>query len=752
MATTHDSSPGDSPNDPEISNPEFQTVLKSLVDIYRPILEEDLKRAADLNALGAEASKAPPDCDAELAAAQRLFGNFPDEKVALALLPVEARELLGPIERWRWCLLHIRCCMIFGWLVCRRPRSFRLSVYYLYRYWICVRQAIGSPVTPGKLTAVERRDFETLIAALAKAYRPYLSDQLATVDFTTGLSEEIDEGKIDCTEGEEEAAAVFERLLTVETAQALLGEAAFKAHSAEPWFWFCRCWCLCAIRFGCCLARARNFLDVYHCLRLYWRCLRECFRPLTCQLTGPDGCVAEQVNTSIPALVVPITGTAAGVGFVRYVLEWSLNGIVWHASNFVYPPVPPGNSVQGNIPVIGGLLAFLDTTLLNAGLYFLRMTVYGISQATQPCGPITFQVFKKDVRITGVDGNFTLDTNPFDPAARFMDNVPALCTRPAGAFEASFGTCVSVWGSAYIAGCDDNQKIKSYTLDYKPGYETDCTTGGWTNFWPTVTFDTAAKLRAINMRTDTSVLTANWGPDCLVPVMFPPWCLLSDPQALLYPSSWTTNIGGCQLSGLFTLRLVVADTLGNTYCDTQRIWLDNKPITALIRIDAVPKCADLFVSNFAKPPDCTVPWPLPVSGIAYDEYIDDTAMVHPRPDDNFDYYVVSVEKQGGPTISAPIPGPGGACFFGTTRVGDPGTRCGVPTVPTVIGTLCSFDLRAVDPICKPPGVPNDFTIPRGECCVYIFHLTVYDRTARACGSNWATADWPVKICNDLPPA
>src|SRR5262249_30866196 len=198
------------------------------------------------------------------------------------------------------------------------------------------------------------------------------------------VGEESKEGKIDCSGGEEEAAAVFERLLTVEAVQALLGDAAFKAEAAEPWFWFCRCWCLCAIRFGCCLARARNLLDVYKCLRLYWRCLRECFRPLTCQLTGPDGCVPEEVNASIPALVVPITGTAAGAGFVRYVLEWSLNGIVWHNTYFVYPPVPPGNPAQGNAPVVSGLLAYLNTTFLNAGTYFVRMTVYGANQATQP--------------------------------------------------------------------------------------------------------------------------------------------------------------------------------------------------------------------------------------------------------------------------------------------------------------------------------------------------------------------------------
>lgn len=737
---------------PDPSDPDFQLVLKSLIEVYRPILEEDLKRAGDLKALGEEARNAPPDCEAELAAAERLLGQFPDEKVVLALLPAQARELLGPIERWRWCFLHIRCCMIFGWLLCRRPRTFRLSAYYLYRYWLCVRQAVGSPVTPGRLTDSERKDLNTLVEALAKAYRPFLTDQLASIDFTAGLSDDVADGKVDCSEGDEDAAEVFERLLTVDTAQALLGEEAFRHHSQEPFFWFCRCWCLCAIRFGCCLARAKSLVDVYKCLQMYWQCLRECFRPLTCQLTGPDGCIAEQVNTAIPAFVVPITGTAGGLGFVRYVLEWSLNNVIWHATNFVYPPIPPGNTTQGNTPVFGGLLAYLDTTLLNAGTYFVRMTVVGANEKA-PCGPIIFSVFKKDVRILGVASNFSLDAPSSDPAARLTDLVDAKCTRPAGTFEASFGGgCLYVWGSAYVGGCDDTRKIKRYALDYKHGYETDCTNPtGWTNF-TSVVFTTPAQYRAINMRTDTSVLTADWVPDCLVPVPFPPWCFLTDPQGRLAPSAWNTSVGGCQLSGLFTIRLVVDDTLANTYCDTQRLWLDNKPITALITILAVPKCADLFVSKFATPPDCSVPWNLPVSGIAYDEYIDESLPLT-RPNDNFDYFIIRVEKQGGPTITIPI-GPGGSCFYGTSRVGDPGTRCGVPTVPVSIATLTDFDLRAVDMVCKsqlPYPVPDAFTLERGTCCVYIFHLAVFDRTSRPCGTSVATSNWPVKICNDLQP-
>lgn len=307
-------------------------------------------------------------------------------------------------------------------------------------------------------------------------------------------------------------------------------------------------------------------------------------------------------------------------------------------------------------------------------------------------------------------------------------------------------------GSAYIGGCDDTRKIARYALDYKRGYETDCTNPtGWTNF-TSVVFTTPAQYRAINMRTDTSVLTADWGPDCLLPLPFPPWCGIFEPDGRLVPKFWNSNPGGCHLSGLFTIRLVVEDTLGNSYCDTQRVWLDNKSITALITILAVPKCTDLFVSRFAIPPDCSVAWNLPLSGIAYDEYIDESLPLT-RPNDNFDYFVITVEKQGGPTIQIPI-GPGASCFFGTSRVGDPGTRCDLPSNPPSIATLTDFDLRAVDMVCKPQlpyPVPDAFTLERGTCCVYIFHLAVFDRTMRPCGGNVATSSWPVKICNDLQP-
>ena len=735
---------------------DFRAVLKELLAAYQPVLEEDLARAKAPDRLEKEAQAKEFNCEDEITLAGRIFERFWTEDVAQRILPVEARQLLGPIERWRWCLLHIRCCIIFGWLLCRGPRNFRAWVYYLYRYWRCVRQVLGIPVADPP-TPEQRKDFQTLVQALAGAYKPYLTDQLATVEFPAGVPDELLAGKIDCHEGTDAAAEVFDRLLSVETAPALLGQEIFAKHVQEPWFWFCRCWCLCAIRFGCCLARARNLIDLFRCLQGYQRCLRECFRPLTCTLTDPTGCVAEEPNPAIGAFTVEVRGTAAGGGFSHYVLAWSTDDVVYHNADFHYPPIPPGGGVQGNAPVVGGLLGLFDTTFKDPGSYFIRMTVFSVTGATTVC-KIHFELYKKDVRILGVDSYFTMDTGWPDPAARFIENVPVLCTRPAGTFEVSFGGCLTIQGGAFVGGCD-GKKIKRYSIDSKPGFEVDCSTPGWTNRW-NVDYATPAQYRFVNWRTDSSVLTSRWGPDCFVPTFIPPLCApftKALPDALLYPDCWGSKVGVCDLSGLFTLRLVVEATDGTTYCDTQRIWIDNKPICAMIKIDAVKKCADLFVGDFAKPPDCSVPWPLPVSGIAYDEYIDELLPLT-RPNDNFDYYYVRVTKQGGPSIIIPVPGPGGTCFYGTSRVGDPGTRC-TPCDPenpdpgAVFGTLTTFDLRAVDLLCKgnlPYAVPDKFTVPRGECCVYVFEVWVYDRTITSAGPHWAHDQWPVKICNNLP--
>lgn len=747
----------------ELHNEDFQFVLKALLAAYQPILEQELKLAGDPAALSKQAEGGPPDCEVEIARANQIFGKFFTEEVAVRMLPADARRMLGPVDQWRWCLQHIRCCIIFGWLACRGPRNFRAFSDYLYRYWQCVRETLGTPVSSPP-TPEQRRDFTILVEELAAAFKPYLTDQLATVEFPAAIPDEVITGKIDCREGLQEACNIFERLLTQRTAEALLGKDAFTSRSKEPAFWFCRCWCLCAICFGCCLARARSLVDALWCLIYFFRCLARCFGPLTCNITDPQGCVAEEPSPALGAFVVEVRGTASGGSFNHYVLEWSDDGVTYHATDFIYPPIPPGNAGPGTAPVFNGLLADFNTTFKNPGSYWIRMTVFSGSGAQQPCVR-QFQLFKKDVRILGVDNYFNLDTGWSDPAAKFVESVPALCSRPASTSEVSFGECISVQGGAWVGGCNTAQ-IKTYMLDYKPGFEANCNTPGWSNFWK-IDYVTPAQYRFVNMRTGTSYLTANWGTDCFLPWFANVCAPFTKPElnALLYPSCWPSNIGGCQLNGLFTFRLTVVDTNNVTYCDTQSLWIDNKYPCGAIRIDAVPKCADLFISSFAKPPDCGHSWSLPLSGIAFDPLIDELALPN-RPNDNFDYYYVEVEKQGGPTIQIPIPGPDfdpmHPCFYGTSRVGDPQNHCAsgvcdpnnLPPM-AVFGTLAKFDLRALDPICsgsvKWGPVPAGFTIKRGECCVYIFKVWVYDRTIRGGGQHtvYGYGDWPVKICNDL---
>lgn len=749
-ANGNDDTPKLGSGEDDAQDEEFRSALAALLSAYEPILSEDLTLAKSPDKV--REAKETADCEAEIALANSIFSKFWTESVAVSILPAEAREKLGPVERWRWCFLHIRCCMIFGWLLCRGPRGIRGYSYYLNRYWRCVREVLGRPVsTP--LTAAETKDWQTLVAALAQAYRPYLQDQLVAADSVDLIARDVVSGKIDCNADTDEAVNVFERMLTTETAAALLGEDAFASHRQDPFFWFCRCWCLCAIRFGCCLARARRIQDLYGCLKFYRRCLRECFRPLVCDLTGPTGCADEITIQALPGFLVPVTGTAGGAGFSHYVLEWSTNDITYHATSFYYPPIPPGNPVQGNSQVFGGLLGYFDTTLQNPGLHYIRLTVFSVTGA-QCVKKIFFELSKSDVRILGVGGYFNLDTGWADPAARFVETVPALCSRPASLSEVSFGGCLSVSGGAFVGGCE-SKSIKRYILDYKPGFETDCKTGGWTKFWE-VDYVTPAQNRFINWRTDSSVLTSVWVDDCFVPTFVPPFCSpfrRVEPLSLLSPDCWNTFIAACQLSGLYTLRLTAEATDGSTQCDTQRIWLDNKDICVRIQINAVPKCADLFVSTFALPPDCSVPWSLPVSGIAYDPYID-PALPFTRPNDNFDYYTVTVIKQGGPSLQIPVPGPGGACFHGTSRVGTC-TQCpGDPPGGDVYGTLAMFDLRAVDLICSPSlpyAVPAGFGLKRGECCVYTFQVYAQDRTITPGGPHRKWDFWPVKICNDLKP-
>ena len=770
----------DAPRDPD-----FQFVLEQLLAAYQPILERELKLSQSADQLEAEEDKQPFDCEAEIALGSQIFERFFTEEVALRLLPPEGRQLLGPIERWRWCYLHIRCCILFGWLVCRGPRTFRGFFYYLYRYWLCIRQILGTAPVGRPLTGEERDDLHTLATAAAAGYRPYLTDQLATVEFPLSLPDEVISGKLDCTEGEAETAAIFERVLSLETARALLGRKEFEAHSHEPFFWFCRCWCLCAIRFGCCLARARSLVEFLRCLRFYQECLRHCFQPLRCEVVKPTGCTDEESNPVIGGLTVTVVGTATGSFFQHYTLEirkvegadcqnndgWSA-GPAWVAY--------PGGGAVGTIPVVNGVLGWIKTTTLSPGSYEIRLCVY----ATQPAGArtcccIQFNLFKKLVWIERVANAPVLT-----PPGPFVFDAPIANASPGGVVV-PVGCCVTVRGTAFVGECN-NRKIKCVDLRYGLGFLPG---PGMIGFNPADYFgsllvptgpicydgpDEALKRAPWNeiisraLTTRFVQTTIEFLGSTITVFKLQDFCF--DSANLLPPCPDPAH--HCR-SGKYTLLLDVTDTLGNHYYDTQHVWFDNKPIYGKFSaLEGLPGCSDMSLKKFVPPgAPCGAAWPLNTLGIAYDEYIDNADLTYPS--DNFDYYALVITRQGGPSYTVPItpsvlaPIFGPDPFRGNTRVGDPGTRCEV-TIPAcpppafppgeIAGVLTQLDLRIFDAVCAgslvaPFTPPGGFPLKRGECCGYAFQLYVQDKTWNDAGPGqchhvW-TAPWAVCICNDL---
>jgi hypothetical protein len=230
----------------------------------------------------------------------------------------------------------------------------------------------------------------------------------------------------------------------------------------------------------------------------------------------------------------------------------------------------------------------------------------------------------------------------------------------------------------------------------------------------------------------------------------------------------------------------VTDTttpIPNHYYDTQQVWFDNKPIhVEFDGLEGVGPCQDVCLSKYVPAgAPCGVCWPMNLLGIVFDEYIDDAD--HSYPSNNFDYYSLSITRQGGPSYAIPItlslcpPAFGPDQLKGTQRVGEPGTRCEVALgcPPPVFGAIMSallskLDLRIFDAVCAgdpsfkaPFTPPAGFALKRGQCCTYAFELFAQDKTwtngfapspvtpgANGLGLHWiSTPPWPVEICNDL---
>jgi hypothetical protein len=773
----------------ELNNPDFQVAMKALLDAYQPVLEQQVNLIKNPQDLQKQVQTSQPTCAQEFAEAYALFQKFFTEDVAQRLLPAQARELLGPIDQWRWCYQHIICCLVFGWLVCRWPRTFRGYAYYLYEYWKCVRQVIGNPVNDPP-TEEQRRDFETLVNILAGAFKPYLTDQLATVEYPAAVPEEVISGKIDCFTDDQDTCAIFERLLTTDAARALLGSAAFEKQSQQKFFWFCRCWCLCALCFGCCLGRARNIQQVVWCLYRYFLCLRDCFQPIRCDLTAPTGCAEEQPNLpgfTPPEVGLAIVGTAAGAFFDHYTLLWrqTTGGQTceedgWNNGSTGLISYPGGGST-GTIPVVSGTLGWIDTTFLPTGNYDIRLDVYSASGQDVCHWCITFTLFKKLVFISRIAENpgafVQTPPGPFDENAQIVSSNPA----PPGVVVPVGGE-VSVWGAAFVGECA-NRKIKCFDLraaiDFQVGPEDPGFAAtlplytieviGSTNIYSSpcgpgpICYDDVPPLDQIKKRlwrldSGLNELTVCWQHVTSIPGQ--PWFLKPDPFESQIGLPLAVSAGGCPdphhrcRSGKYTILLDVTDTTLKHYYDTQQVWFDNKPMFDNVHavfhgLEGLPSCTDLHLNPSQPyiPPGapCNVPWPENLLGIAYDEYIDEFDLSYPS--DNFDYYYLIIYKQTGEFLYVPItiaPDPLNP-LHGLMRRGQPGVRCeplpagggGCPPGEVVPGqsfdVLTALDMRVFDAVCAPSvpapySIPATFPLPRGTCCGYTFQLYAQDKT------------------------
>lgn len=764
---------------------ESDDLLRMLLEAYAPAAGGGhVDDQATVSAAGAQDEVATAQ-----AVAERLFA----EDLALRFLPASAREVLGPVQEWRWCLAYVRCCWMFGWLICRGCRDYRALNYYLYRYWLCVRQAL-SPRTR-EVGRGDREDFEALSAAMGEGYREWLKDELARAELGHGgIVDDVLDGQPDCCRDNAFTSGLFERLSSPQAAMALLGREAFAAHSKHPYFWLCRCWCQAAIRLGCCMACARTRRDYERCIREYRAALDDCLKPLHCELTGPTGCVAEEPLKAILSRGIAVTGTVAGAFFGGYTIEWRmaqnaecLDPQHWTSDGVFYP----GGGSAGGYPISGGTLGWIDTQQLTARSYEVRVCPRSTRPGEQvKCCCTEYNLFKRFVEIEAVGAAWVGGGGVHDPQAPLVYPVPHPVPPPAGPYLVPVGCCVNVRGRAWVGECD-GRRIECFSIRYAPGFlpgpmDSSFDPAAYTApVKPPVCYTPPAEKekrdQANQLTSHGSILTTQWGQysvDESALYFLPPKTVVKKYWKLDASCFDSTTLPACLdgehrcASGKYTLLLDVEDELGNHYYDTQHVWFDNKPLhVELGGIEGVRGCDRANLRDLVGKKGCNVPWPRPVLGMVFDEWIEDINPIYPS--NNFDYYTLTITRNcSGISYQVPItpdlvrwhkdvftgkewP------LWGTERIGEPGTRCPCETQPLAgrtHGVLTLLDLRAFDQQCvgalKPPfAPPAGFALERGQCCAYTFELYAQDKTV----NDWAPGQCHQKrvvcaftVCNDLP--
>jgi len=465
--------------------------------------------------------------------------------------------------------------------------------------------------------------------------------------------------------------------------------------------------------------------------------------------------VATCVSSAGPLNAIVITGSAGGAPFNRYTITYSYGGTPPINTAVVYPNCgrPPAQT-SSNVPVLGGVLGYLDVTLLPPGVtaFDVVLTVFdsgsgSISDST------SFKLRTTAVEITAAATVQALVAeDPFNLGSSTKlikaTNNPAT-SEP----EQSIGGAFSVSGSAYLVGCD--RIMTQFVLAHfsappaAPVPAFASAAGGTPLIAPVIYADTLAHpwqsrsacppASPITPNTiENGNLVAHWGGiPCALP--FPLFTPYSIPKVRPVPF-WLSN----SFNGRYVILLEVRDRLeaSSTFpgsvalVDQVAVWIDNHLVEAAITsIGGLSGCGDLKLSDF-------VGTTCAVRGIAWDPPIDPTAPQQ-RPNDNFGAYSLGFQRNGVPAASGTIP------------EATPGVR--VPNVwpgPLAVGAdgvLANWDIVGDVDGGTGPLPLNSPKIVRGSRCAYVLTLSVSDTTHVGDSGNQhqKVALFALTIINDL---
>jgi hypothetical protein len=482
-------------------------------------------------------------------------------------------------------------------------------------------------------------------------------------------------------------------------------------------------------------------------------------------LADPIACAENQPILACGLAGVTITGTAGGLGFASYRIEYRpLASPTWIQLGVVYPDCTPASTTPDHTtPRFSAPLAYL--TNLSTGAYAVRLRVDGTG------GPIyAFTSFSLQYRAVTIDwiGAVVareMGPHPGDPTEPLkLIRASANPTDP----DSSVGGTINIWGSADFNGCD--RRMIEYGLQHREvtfpadPWQRDAA-GPWIDVKPQLPFGGPGDplypreydcwqggiLGSLVTRPNyvrDNYLNRVWNNHTCLLSPFPLFPLPAGTTHVVRRtevSSWNTF--GLGLNGRFTVRLRLRhQDLAlllpiEEIFDAATVWLDNRQIQAFLAglgiTGGAPLgvCVELSLSQF-------LGTTADVRGRAWDPLILDSIPATERPNDNFDFYKVQFRKAGSATYF-PI-------ATGTTRV--PNVLPVSP--PGDVGTLATWNIiTALDagPAPSPYVPPPDPKIYRGERCAYLIHLYATDKTLINDGADTHDREdfFPFCIVNDL---